>query len=171
MNLTQLSPGPHPPKSVNAVIEIPKGGRNKYEYDPESGLFKLDRVLYSAVHYPAAYGFIPGTRAKDGDPVDILVMTSEPTFTGCLVEARPVGLFRMRDEAGDDEKILAVTAIDPHYDEIIEITQVSGHFLREVEHFFRIYKELEGKSVETLGWYGREAAEEVILASVVVSQG
>jgi inorganic pyrophosphatase len=95
-----------------------------------------------------------------GDPVDILVMTSEPTFTGCLIEVRPVGLFHMQDEAGADEKILSVPTIDPHYHEVQELAQVAPHFLREVEHFFRIYKELEGKPVETLGWEGRIAAEQ-----------
>jgi len=95
MNLTQLSPGPNPPKVVYGIVEIAKGGRNKYEYDPKLGLFRLDRVLYSAVHYPEAYGFIPGTQAEDGDPMDILVMTNEPTVTGCLIEARPGGLLRM----------------------------------------------------------------------------
>jgi inorganic pyrophosphatase len=164
MNLTQLPSGPQPPQVVYAVIEIPRGGRNKYEYDATLEIFRLDRVLYSAVHYPAAYGFIPSTQAADGDPVDILVMTSEPTFTGCLIEVRPVGLFHMQDEAGADEKVLSVPTIDPHYHEVRELAQVSPHFLREVEHFFRIYKELEGKPVETLGWEGRTAAEQAIQA-------
>ena len=114
------------------------------------------------MHYPAAYGFIPGTRAEDGDPVDILVITGEPTFTGCLIEARPVGIFRMRDEKGDDEKILSVPVADPHHNEIEDLAQVRAHFLREIEHFFHIYKELEGKRVETLGWEDREAALSVI---------
>jgi len=116
MNLTDLPPGPNPPKVVYAIVEIPKGGRNKYEYDPKLGLFRLDRVLYSAVHYPAAYGFIPGTRTEDGDPMDILVMTSEPTVTGCLIEARPVGLLRMQHEEGNGcPPCLSVqfTSLDP----------------------------------------------------------
>ena len=166
MNLYHLPPGPDPPHIVNAIIEISRGGHNKYEYDPKLGLFKLDRVLYSAVHYPAAYGFIPGTIAEDGDPVDILVITGEPTFTGCLIEARPVGLFRMRDEKGEDEKILSVPVADPHHNEIRRLSQVRTHFLREVEHFFRIYKELEGKTVETIGWEDREAAFTVIQEAI-----
>ena len=166
MNLYQLPPGPDPPHIVNAIIEISRGGHHKYEYDPVLGLFKLDRVLYSAVHYPAAYGFIPGTHAEDGDPVDILVITGEPTFTGCLIEARPVGLLRMRDEMSDDEKILSVPVADPRHNEIEDIAQVRSHFLREVEHFFHIYKELEGKRVETLGWEGREAAISVIQKAI-----
>jgi inorganic pyrophosphatase len=170
MNLTQLAPGPDPPRVVYAIVEIPKGGRNKYEYDPKLGLFRLDRVLYSAVHYPAAYGFIPGTRAEDGDPMDILVMTNEPTVTGCLIEARPVGLLRMQDEEGRDEKVLAVPIIDPFFNEIQELDHVAPHFLREVEHFFDIYKELEGKRVKTLGWETREAAEGAINASIVAAK-
>lgn len=101
MNLRMLPPGPDPLREVYAIVQIPKGARNKYEYDPKLGLFWLDRVLYSAVHYPACYGFIPGTRAEDGGPMDILVMTSEPTVTGCLIEARPVRLLRMQDEEGN----------------------------------------------------------------------
>ena len=158
MNLHQLPPGSDPPYIAKGTIEISRGGHNKYEYDSEMGLFKLDRALYSAVHYPADYGFIPGTHSEDGDPVDILVITGEPTFTGCLIEARPVGLLRMRDEKGDDEKILSVPVADPNHNEIQDIAQVRAHFLREVEHFFHIYKELEGKQVETLGWEGKEAA-------------
>ena len=167
MNLPLLPPGPDPPHVVYAIIEIPRGGRNKYEYDPQLGLFRLDRVLYSAVHYPAAYGFIPGTQAGDGDTLDILVTTNEPTFTGCLLEARPVGLLRMRDEKGEDEKILAVPTVDPRYDEVQELTHISASFLREIEHFFTIYKELEGKRVEMFGWENRQAAEEVIRASLI----
>jgi inorganic pyrophosphatase len=158
MNLTLLPAGASPPAVLNAIVEIPRGGRNKYEYDPALEIFRLDRVLYSSVHYPAAYGFVPGTRADDGDPLDILVMTTEPTFTGCLIEARPVGMFRMRDEKGEDEKVLAVPIADPRYAEVAELTHVAPHFLREVEHFFAIYKELEGKRVETFGWEGRPAA-------------
>ena len=170
MNLTLLPPGPDPPRVVYAIVEIAKGGRNKYEYDPKLGLFRLDRVLYSSVHYPAAYGFIPGTRAEDGDPMDILVMTNEPTVTGCLIEARPVGLLRMQDEEGRDEKVLAVPIIDPFFNEIQELDHVAPHFLREVEHFFDIYKELEGKRVETLGWESRNAAEGAINASIAAAK-
>jgi inorganic pyrophosphatase len=170
MNLINLSPGPNPPKVVYALVEIPKGGRNKYEYDPKLNLFRLNRVLYSSVHYPAAYGFIPGTLASDGDPIDILVMTSESTFTGCIIEARPIGLFHMQDEAEEDEKILAVPIVDPHYNEIQELTHIAPHFLREIEHFFQIYKELEGKKVETFGWNNREAAERAIGIAMTAAQ-
>jgi len=167
MNLTKLSPGRRAPDVVNVVVEIPQGERNKYEYDAEIGLFRLDRVLYSSVYYPATYGFIPGTEAEDGDPADILVMTTEPTFTGCLLEARPVGVFLMRDKKGQDEKILAVPVSDPRYDQIAELAAVPAHFLREVEHFFAVYKELEGEKVETFGWEDRCKAHEVIQKSLV----
>ena len=170
MDLTVLPPGPNPPRILYAVIEIPKGGRNKYEYDRQLGLFRLDRVLYSSVHYPAAYGFIPGTAAGDGDPVDILVMTTEPTFTGCLIEVRPVGLFHMRDEAEEDEKVLSVPVADPVLNHVRELDDVSPHFLKEVEHFFKVYKDLEGKKVVTVGWAERQAAEEAIRAAIVTAQ-
>lgn len=166
MKLTELIPGPNPPAVLYAIVEIPRGGRNKYEYDEKLGVFRLDRVLYSSVHYPAAYGFVPSTRAEDGDPLDILVMTTEPTFTGCLIEARPVGIFHMRDEKGDDEKVLAVPTADPRYAEITELAHVAPHFLREVEHFFAIYKELEGKRVETFGWGDRASALDSIRRAV-----
>jgi inorganic pyrophosphatase len=162
MNLIALPPGPDPPRRVNAIIEIQQGGSNKYEYDKELNLFRLDRVLYSAVHYPMGYGFIPGTLANDGDPLDILVMTRLPTFTGCIIEARPVGVFRMNDEKGEDEKILSVPTVDPRFSEILTLDHMRPHRLREIEHFFRIYKELEGKAVEILGWEDRDAAFEVI---------
>jgi inorganic pyrophosphatase len=162
MNMHDLPVGPNPPAVVHAVIEIPRGGSNKFEYDVKLGVFRLDRVLYSAVHYPAAYGFIPSTLADDGDAVDILVLTTEPTFTGALIEARPVGMLRMRDEAGEDEKILSVPVVDPRFNQIHELSDVPPHLLREIEHFFRVYKELENKHVETFGWSERTEAEALI---------
>jgi len=171
MNLYHLPPGREIPRLVNAIIEIPQGGSNKYEYHPEWGLFRLDRVLYSAVHYPMGYGFVPGTLADDGDPIDILVMTHSPTFTGCLIESRPVGLFRMRDEKGEDEKILSVPAVDPRYSDIQELSDMRPHRLREVEHFFSIYKELEDKKVEILGWQDRLAAYDAIVKSIDAYRG
>ena len=167
MKLTELPAGPQPPKVVLAVIEIPRGSQNKYEYDVDLELFRLERVLYSAVHYPAAYGFIPSTLAGDGDAVDILVMMSNEAFTGCIVDARPVGLFRMRDEKGDDEKVLAVPTVDPRYADIHELGDVPSHFLDEVEHFFRVYKDLEGTRVETFGWEPRQFAEDYISSALL----
>src|SRR5438105_4116926 len=124
--------GPNAPDEVNAIIEIPRGSRNKYELDKETGLFRFDRLLYSAVHYPGDYGFIPRTLADDGDPLDVLVMTTEPTFPGCLVVVRPVGVFVMTDEKGRDEKVLCVPVHDPLYEEHVELSDVAPHFLREV---------------------------------------
>ena len=154
--------GPNPPKLLTAVVEIPRGGRSKFEYDVELGIFRLDRVLYSAVHYPAAYGFIPGTRAGDGDAADVLVLTAAELFPGCVLTVRPVGLFRMRDDKGDDEKVLAVADADPNYAQVHSLGHVPSHLLREIEHFFRIYKELEDKKTGVEGWQDRAAAERVV---------
>ncbi len=161
-NLYQLPAGIAPPKRLNAVVEIPRGGQSKYEYDPKMGLFRLDRVLFSSVHYPGHYGFVPSTKAGDGDPVDILIWGAFESFTGAVVDARPVGMLRMTDEKGDDEKVLAVPVADPRYREVTEIAHVASHFLQEVEHFFRIYKDLEGQVVNTLGWEPRGVAEQYI---------
>lgn len=163
MNLYELSSGTHPPTRLNAIIEIQRGGQSKFEYDPKLGLFRLDRVLFSSVHYPGHYGFIPSTRAGDGDPVDVLIFGSFDSFTGALVEVRPVGMLRMSDAKGSDEKVLTVPVTDPRYQEVQEVGHVPQHFLREVEHFFRIYKELEGEEVTTLGWEPRDVAERYIM--------
>ena len=140
------------PSVVNAIVEIPKGRRSKFEIDKQTGLMRLDRFLYSSSHYPGDYGFIPQTLAEDGDPLDILVMVNEPTFSGCLIQARVVGLFRMKDRGQNDFKVLAVPNTDPLFAEYKELEDVAGHFLREVEHFFATYKQLEGIHIETQGW-------------------
>jgi len=160
-----LAAGPEPPHVLNAVIEIPRGSRNKYELDKETGLLKFDRLLYSSVHYPGDYGFIPQTLADDDDPLDVLVMVTVPTFPGCLMEVRPIGAFEMKDENGRDEKILCVPLHDPLYDEYHDLNDVAGHYLREVEHFFAIYKELEGVRTTVVGWRDRAWAIEVIEAA------
>ena len=152
--------------TVRAVIEIPRGRRSKIEFDPELGAFKLDRYLYSASHYPGDYGFVPNTLADDGDPLDVLVMVNEPTFTGCLVEARVLGLFRMRDRNRDDFKLLAVPGGDPLFAEYRGLDDVPPHFLREVEHFFATYKQLEGVKVSPGGWAPAAAAWEEVEAAV-----
>ena len=157
--------GPAPPDQLNVIIEIPRGSRNKYELDKETGLFRFDRLLYSAVYYPGDYGFVPQTLADDDDPLDVLVMVTVPTFPGCLVVVRPVGVFEMSDEKGHDEKILAVPMRDPLYDEYQELGHVPKHFLREVEHFFAIYKELEGVHTNVIGWKDREIARTLITAA------
>jgi len=144
------------------MIEVPKGSRNKYEYEKERGKIRFDRLLFSPVHYPTDYGFIEETLALDGDALDALVLVWEPTFPGCLIEARPVGLFRMADEKGPDEKILCVPIHDPHWAEIRSLEEVHPHLLREIEHFFTIYKDLEMKEVQVDGWDSLEEAEVVI---------
>jgi len=150
--------GKHPPDLITAIVEIPGGSRNKYELDKETGLFRLDRVLYSAVHYPGDYGFIPRTLSEDGDPCDVLVLIREPTFVGCAIPARPIGVLRMLDRGEPDEKIVAVPAEDPFQGEYFDIADLPGHLLREIEHFFAIYKDLEGKRVQVDGWGKSEEA-------------
>ena len=149
---SHVSPGTNIPSVVNAIVEIPKGCRNKFEVDKKTGLMRLDRYLYSSSHYPGDYGFIPQTLAEDGDALDILVMVNEPTFSGCLIEARVVGLFRMKDKGLNDFKVLGVPHSDPLFAEYQKLEDVPHHFLREVEHFFATYKQLEGVATETLGW-------------------
>ncbi len=146
------------PELLHAVIEIQKGSRNKYEYDHESGLIKLNRVLFSSVHYPAEYGFIPGTRAEDGDEVDIMILIEEPTFPGCLIEAKPIGMLKMVDEKGGDNKILAVPVDDPRWNQVEQLAQVPHHLLHEIENFFLTYKMLEAKDTESRGWDFRDEA-------------
>ncbi len=143
---------------VEVMIEIPKGSRNKYEYDKESRRIRFDRMLFSAVHYPSDYGFIMETHALDGDPLDALVLVWEPTFPGCIIEAKPVGLFRMHDEKGPDEKILCVPLFDPLWNHIENLADVNPHLLKEIEHFFSIYKDLEQKKTGIFGWEERESA-------------
>ena len=147
---------------IEAIIEIPRGSRNKYEYDHERGFFRLDRVLYSSVHYPTDYGFIEGTLAGDGDPLDVLVIVEEPTFTGCHMRARPIGTLEMYDEAGSDEKILAVPMDDPRFGDITALDQLHEHWRLEIAAFFRTYKELQGVTTEVRGWLDTAEAWRVI---------
>ncbi len=154
------------PEIVTAVIEIPKGSKNKYEYDPEMGAIRLDRVLHSAVFYPADYGFIPRTLSDDGDPLDILVLITESTFPGCVMKARPVGVLNMTDDKGVDEKIIAVAVGDPKLREIEDISDLDEHTVKEIANFFEIYKQLENKMVRVDGWMGKEDAHKVIQEAV-----
>jgi inorganic pyrophosphatase len=150
---------------IEVVVEIPKGTRNKYESD-EKGAIWLDRLLFTATRYPEDYGYVPHTLADDGDPVDALVVLEEPTFPGCHIHARPVGVFRMRDEEGSDEKVLCVPSSDPRWNHVSDVSDLPEYELREIAHFFDIYKDLEpGKSTETRGWQGRAEAEEEIRRS------
>src|SRR5688500_8284957 len=161
-----ISPGTDIPSVVNMIVEIPTGKRNKYELDKDTGLIKLYRYLYSSSVYPGDYGFIPQTLAEDGDPLDILVMVNEPTFSGCLIEARVVGLFRMKDHGHNDFKVLGVPHSDPLFAEFQNLGDVPSHYLREVEHFFATYKQLEGTHVEPMGWATAQDAVLEVRAAV-----
>jgi len=174
MNLWKdIATGPSTPDVVYAVIEIPKGSRNKYEYDKDMEAFALDRVLYSPFHYPAEYGIIPQTLWDDGDPMDIIVLMDQPTFPGCVIESRPIGIMRMIDSASlspqsreSDDKILSVPVNDPKYNNVKSIDDVPKAILDEIAHFFKEYKKLEGKKTEVLGWKGVEAAIKALNHSI-----
>ena len=150
----------------DVLVEIPKGQRNKYEVDHESGRIRLDRTLFTATQYPADYGFIEGTLGDDGDPLDAVVLLQVPTFPGCLIRCRAIGMYRMRDEAGGDDKVLCVPAADPRMEHLRDIHHLPEFERLEIQHFFNVYKELEpGKSVEGATWANRAAAEEEISVS------
>jgi inorganic pyrophosphatase len=150
----------------DVIIEIPKGVRNKYEMDHHSGRIRLDRTLFTATQYPADYGFIEHTLGEDGDPLDALVLLPEPTFPGCLIRARAIGMFRMTDEKGGDDKVLCVPAGDPRQEHLRDIHHLPEFDKLEIQHFFEVYKDLEpGKSVEGATWVGRTAAEAEIVVS------
>lgn len=149
----------------DVVIEIPKGQRNKYEMDHESGRIRLDRMLFTATRYPADYGYVEDTLALDGDPLDALVLLEEPTFPGCLIRCRAIGMFRMRDEMGPDDKVLCVPATDPRMAKLRDIADVAEFDKLEIQHFFEVYKALEpGKEVEAARWVGQQAADDEIEA-------
>lgn len=150
---------------IEIFVEIPKGSRNKYEYDHERNVIRFDRMLFSSVHYPTDYGFMPDTLSDDGDPLDVLVLVSEPTFPGCLIEGRVVGLFIMHDEKGRDEKVLCVPVHDPLWNHISSLDQVAPHLLREIEHFFSVYKDLEKKQTVIDGWFDADEAHKVIASA------
>lgn len=151
----------------DVFIEIPKGTRNKYELDHKTGRLRLDRTLFTATQYPADYGFIEETLGLDGDPLDALVLVPEPTVPGCLIRARAIGMFRMSDEKGQDDKVLCVPAHDPRAEHLRDIHHMPEFDRLEIEHFFRVYKDLEpGKSVEGSSWVGRSEAEAEIRRSV-----
>ncbi|CAN5221485.1 inorganic diphosphatase [soil metagenome] len=148
--------------TIDVVVEIPKGSRNKYEYDYEKKMIRYDRMIFSSMHYPSDYGFIPESLAEDGDALDVLVLVSEPTFPGCLIEVSPIGLFKMADEKGPDAKILCVPVTDPIWNKITTLEEVNPHQIKEIEHFFQVYKDLEKKKVGIEGWDNKEAAIEAI---------
>jgi inorganic pyrophosphatase len=155
------APSPAPDEVV-VIVEIPTGSRNKYEFDPVRGRMMLDRMLFTATRYPADYGYIDGTLGEDGDPLDALVFVGEPTFPGCGIRARPIGLFKMWDEKGSDEKILCVPLRDPVWSHIEQLEDLLPNLRNEIEHFFAVYKELEGKKVGIEGFAGRDQALDVI---------
>jgi inorganic pyrophosphatase len=165
VKLYDIDPGPDCPEVVRAVIEIPKNSTNKYEYDGKLGVFRLDRALYSPMHYPGDYGFIPGTLAEDDDPLDVIVLVDEPSFTGCLMDVRPVGVLHMIDESEKDQKVLAVPNRNPRFDSIHTIDQVFPHSLKEIEYFFSIYKELQNVKTNIKGWGGPREVRKMIAES------
>lgn len=162
MSLLSVKIGARAPHEFNTIIEIPKGSTNKYEFDPETGVMKLDRVLYSPLFYPFDYGFIPQTQYLDGDPIDVLVLVSHPTFPGCVVEAKAIGVLEMRDEKGPDEKILCVATKDPRFSFRKSLNDLQDHTKKEIVHFFEVYKALEEKSVDVVGWQDSSLATEII---------
>src|SRR3989344_9519708 len=165
MSLLNVKIGDKAPEIFNAVVEIPKDSQNKYEIDKQTGMVSLDRVLYSPMHYPADYGFIPETKAEDGDPADVMILGNDSLFPGCVVRVRPIGLLNMIDAGEQDDKIIGVQANNPRFDSIKDIPDVEkshAHHLKEIAHFFQTYKELQGKKVEIIGWRNAEAAKKEI---------
>lgn len=164
-----ISPGDNLPEEINVIIDIPKGCSNKYEYKEEKGYFELDRVIYSPIFFPFEYGFIPQTSSEDGDALDVVLLLTYPTFSGCLIKARPIGVLLMEDEAGIDHKIIAVPQekVDPRFKEIQDIKDLSEHFKKEVQVFFEDMKKLEpGKFVKLKGWQRKDRAKELIKEAI-----
>ncbi|WP_291726057.1 inorganic diphosphatase [Bernardetia sp.] len=148
--------------TFDVIVEIPKGSRNKYEYDAEKRMIRYDRMIFSSMHYPSDYGFVPETLALDGDELDVLVLVSEPTFPGCLIEVRAVGIFNMTDEKGPDAKVLCVPVSDPIWNSIHKFEDVNPHLLKEIGHFFEVYKDLEKKKVSVEDWQDEKQAVEIV---------
>lgn len=149
-------------KTTIVRVEIPKGSRNKYEYDPDLGAIKLDRFLFSSMVYPTDYGYFPETLADDGDELDAMVCVSEPTFPGCVIEVKPIALFKMEDDKGIDDKILCVPIHDPAWNGLEQLDDLPDQLRQEISHFFSVYKDLEQKKVKVDGWYPRDDAVEEI---------
>ena len=148
--------------TFDVLIEIPKGSRNKYEYDFELKKIRYDRMLFSSMMYPADYGFIPETLALDGDPLDVLVLVTEPTFPGCVMEVKPIGVFHMADDKGPDEKVICVPVSDPVWNKLNDLSDMNPHLLKEIEHFFQVYKDLENKQVDVEGWGNVGEAKDIV---------
>ncbi|MEN8766353.1 MAG: inorganic diphosphatase [Polaribacter sp.] len=154
-------------ETFDVLIEIPKGSRNKYEYDFELNKIRFDRMLFSSMMYPGDYGFVPKTLALDGDPLDVLVLGHEPTFPMCVVEVKPIGVFHMADEKGQDEKVICVPVSDPIWSDKNDLSDINPHRLKEIEHFFKVYKDLEKKKVDVGGWGNAQEAREIYSDCVV----
>ncbi|NAS13940.1 inorganic diphosphatase [Poritiphilus flavus] len=152
--------------SFDVLIEIPKGSRNKYEYDFALKKIRYDRMIFSSMMYPADYGFVPETLALDGDPLDVLVLVTEPTFPGCVMEVKPIGVFHMTDEKGPDEKVICVPVSDPIGSRVADLSELNPHLIKEIEHFFKVYKDLEKKKVDVGGWGNVEEAKEIVAKCV-----
>jgi inorganic pyrophosphatase len=161
-NYLDLPTGDKAPDEVNAVIEIARGQTNKYEYDKKLNVFRLDRNLYSPVHYPGDYGFIPSTLSDDGDPLDVLVLVDAPSFTGCVMTVRPIGMLEMVDQKQKDEKILAVGINNPVFKDVRDYGEIYPHLLLEIQHFFSVYKELEAKTTRITGWRDAGSARKMV---------
>ncbi len=149
-------------KTFDVLIEIPKGSRNKYEYDFELKKIRYDRMIFSSMMYPADYGFVPETLALDGDPLDVLVLVTEPTFPGCVIEVKPIGVFHMADEKGPDEKVICVPVSDPIASRVNDLPELNQHLIKEIEHFFQVYKDLEEKKVDVGGWGNVDEAKDIV---------
>jgi inorganic pyrophosphatase len=166
MKFEDMPAGPSVPEVVNCIVEVPKGGSNKFEYEEKYETFVLDRVLHSPLFYPCDYGFIPQTRSDDGDHLDVLIIVTIPSFPGAVIPARPVGMLRMEDDKGQDFKILAVPVGDPRFKEVQNLADLGEHIPKEIQHFFEIYKTLEKKMVNVIGWSEREDAEAEVLRCI-----
>ena len=169
MDLSKIAPGKDVPNDINVVIEIPKGSKVKYEVDKESGAVFVDRIVFTPMAYPAAYGFIPNTLAADGDPIDMLVLIPEAVVPGCVIRSRPIGVLKMEDESGMDEKVICVPhdKIHPLYSKIHEVSELPEIIRQEIEHFFTHYKDLEkGKWVKIQGWDNQAKACELIETAI-----
>lgn len=166
-----IVPGDNPPEEINVIIDIPKGSNNKYEYNEEGGYFELDRTLFSPMYFPFEYGFVPQTKSGDGDSIDVVLVSSRPTFSGCLIKCRPIGVLLMSDEKGIDNKIIAVPLknIDPRFKEVEKVEDIGLHLKEEIELFFSDYKKLEKekyKLVKIEGWGDEKKAKEIISEAV-----
>ncbi len=164
--IDKITPGENCPKVVNAIIEIPKGSINKYEIDKSTGMLKLDRPMYSAVHYPGDYGFIPQTLWKDNDPMDILVITSKPVYPMTLARVKVIGVLKMIDSGEEDDKIIGVYESDPRFKDVDDISQLPKYTVEKIKHFFKIYKELYGKKCSAEEILGKEEAYKCVTESV-----